>query len=572
MITITEEPPSITDTAYTELKAPPVAVSECFKWCLQADTSDAITTPGGQAFVQVLFPAVCSVPANGTEFKIWGFTFTIDDSQDYTANSFEVDAFGFISWLNFVNMIQANLFFSRAVTVVGEVVGSDFQATITWNDCREQERFSGADVDLTELDNLGGSSSFANGSSPVYVEAFKILSRAVYYQDATLAIYPLGRLEALEADLLCDSVSEICVDYRLDIEQKLFTRLPELSSTSFIDEVENGRSIMRLFSLEYGWSYRTDCQVQSGTIRRSGRVLGVNAVFPPEDQYGMRRYWHEHPSGYPPGQTAPDFLTLQPKTKHTLCLSSFSWLWMTNNFQHAYGINYRLRVKFQLYKIGTNGVFEEFDYTALDSVVDSNSWYQCVNFNTSPAFVLANAPSIVSGELAGYDVQVFGVENFTTTVLFTASEKLHYDVVDACSGCTDLYFLGSPGGIGTQIARVTEREVVTAGKEILINSSCDLSNIDRAKYGGRSLTSLRSYERVSFTIELPRTTEHERWIKDFRKSPQHWLRIEDYDGEPMAKKMLLDGNSVKVFREGEGINVEATGYLADIVSQKGIEP
>jgi len=572
MITITSAPPSVGDTSINLPKQPPVPVSDCFRWCLQADTADAISVAGAKANVTVTFPSVCTVPANGTEFTIWGVLFTVDDSEDYTANSFKVETLGFLSWLNFANMILANLQFNRAVSLAGQVVGSSFELQIIWNDCREQERFSGVDVDLAGVEATGATTSFANGSSPVYVEAFKILSRAVVYRDATNAFDTLGRLEALESDLLCDSVAEICVDYKLDIEQKLFTRLPDLTATSFIDEIENGRSIMKLFALEYGWSFRSNCQVQSGTIKRSQTVLGINAVIPLEDKYGMRRYWHEHPDGYPPGQTEPEFLTLQPKGNHKLCLNSFSWLWMTNNFQHQYGGNYRLVVKFQLYQIGSSSVFEEFEHTAMDSVSDSNLWYQCVCFNTSPAFVLANAPTLTAANLAGYDVQVFGLASFTSTVLFTASEKLSFSVINSCTECTDIYFLSGPGGIGTQIVTVNEREIVTAGTEILINSSCDLSNTDRARYGGRSLTALRSYERISFTLELPNTTEYERWAKDFRKSPQHWIKVFDYEGEPFARKMLLDGNTVKVYKNGEGIKVEATGYLADIVSQKGIEP
>lgn len=572
MITITEQPPSVGNTNYAQPKEPPVPVSDCFKWCLLADTSDAITTPGAKANITVTFPAICSVPADGTEFKMWGITFTIDSSSDYTANSFKAETFGLLCWINFANMVYANLLLNRAVTVTGQVVGSDFELQIVWNDCREQERFSATDVDLAGVEATGATTSFANGSSPVYVDGFKILTRSVVYQDDSLTFYPLGRLEALEADLLCDSVAPICVDYKLDIEQQLFTRLPDLTSTSFIDEIENGRSLMRLFTLEYGWVYRQNCQVQSGTIKRGLKVLGMNAVIPLEDSYGMRRYWHEHPDGYPPGQTAPEFLTLQPKVRHTVCLTSFCWLWMTNNFQHQYGINYRLVVKFQLYQAGSSSVFEEFEHTAMNSVGDSNAWYQCVNFNTSPAFVLANAPTLTAANLAGYDVQVFGLENFSEHVLFTASEKLHYDVINACNECTDLYFLSGPGGIGTQIATVQEREIVTSGTEIMINSSCDLSNSDKARYGGRSLNSLRSYEKISFVIDLPNSTEFERWAKDFRKSPQHWIKVFDYEGNPFARKILLENNTIKVYKNGEGIKVEATGYLADIPTQKGIEP
>lgn len=574
MITITSEPPSVASSAgVTTPKEPPVPVSDCFRWCLQADTADAITTPGGQASVVVLFPAVCSVPANGTAFKIWGFDFTVEDSSDYSSTSFKVETLGFLTFINFANMIGANLFFNRAVTLTAVVVGSDFEVTLTWNECRAQERFSAPDMDFAALDaGVGSTSSFTNGSSPVYVEGFKIVVRSVVYQDATLTSYPLGRLEALEADLLCSSVAEICVDFRPDIEQQLFTRLPDLTATSFIDEVENGRSLMRLFAIEYGWIYRTDCQVQSGTIARSKRVLGINAALPVEDKYGMRRYWHDHPDGYPPGQTEPEFLTYQPKTRHVLCLDSFSWLWLTNNFQQDYGANYRLVVKFSLYKSGVNGVFEEFEHTAMNSVSDSNSWYQAVNFNTSPAFVLANAPTLTSADLVGYDVQVFGKETFTETVLFTASESLRFEVINVCNNCTDVYFLTSPGGIGTQPVTVKEREVVSSGSEIKVNTSCDLSNTDRARYGGRSLVSLRSYERVTFEVNLPNTPECERWIKDLRKSPQTWLKVSDLDGDPLARKMILDSGSVKIFKTGEGISVEMTGYLSDIPTQKGVEP
>lgn len=573
MISITSEPPSLgSNINISTQKQPPVPVSDCFRWCLQADTADAITTPGSQASVVILFPAVCSVPANGTAFKIWGVEFTVQNSSDYTSNSFKVETVGVLTFLNFAYMIASNLFFNRALTMSAVVVGSDFELTLTWNECRAQERFSAPDMDFAALDaGVGTTSTFTNGSSPVYVEGFKIIARPIVFEGETISSYPLGPLEALEVDLLCSSVADVCVDFRPDFEQQLFTRLPDLTATSFIDEIENGRSLMKFFGIEYGWIYRTNCQAQSGTIQRSGRVLGINAALPIEDQYGMRRYWHDHPEGYPPGQTVPEFLTYQPKSRHTLCLNSFSWLWLTNNFQRLYGINYRLVARFRLYKKGFGGFFEEFRHTVMNSDPNKNTWYQAICFNTSPAFVLLNAPTLTSDNLIGYEVQVFG-ENSAGAVLFTASESLRFEVVNACNNCTDVYFLTSPGGIGTQPVTIKEKEVVSSGNEIKISTSCDLSNTDRARYGGRTLVSLRSYERVTFEVNLPNTPEHERWIKDLRKSPQTWLKVSDFDGRPLARKMILDSGAVKIFKTGEGISVEMTGYLSDIPTQKGVEP
>jgi len=135
MITITEQPPSIA-SILTEPKAPPVPVSECWRWCLQPDAIDAIDTPGSNALVTVTFPAVPTIPADGTTFRIWGYDFTIDSGQAYTSTSFEVTAVGLFTALNFLKMIQSNFFFNRAVQLGFAVVGFDYQVTIILNDCR----------------------------------------------------------------------------------------------------------------------------------------------------------------------------------------------------------------------------------------------------------------------------------------------------------------------------------------------------------------------------------------------------------------------------------------------------
>lgn len=576
MITLAEQPPSIPSTL-TDPKAPPVPISDCWRWCLQPDAADAVTTPGSKATVEVLFPLTTTVPADGTAFKIWGYDFTVQSAEDFTSESFKVETSGLLTALNFGSMIQANIYFSRAVIVTGGIVGSDFQVLLTWNECREQPRFSVDDMVFTGITATGGSATATNGVSPVYVEAFQIVSRLGFYQDATQTFLPISSFVGMEPNRQCTTVGQICPEYPLDAESALYTDLPDLTSTSFIPAIQGGRSLMRLFSLEYGWTYREDCGAKSGTIKKSPLVLGINAAFDIDDPYQMRRYWYAHPDGFPDGQFVPDYLTTQPKTI-PLCWQSFKWLWLLNNWQDEFG-QYRLVARFVLYKKGVSGVFEIFTHVINNPLSDAHSWYQPVNFNVSPQFVLDNAPTLNESNLDFYEVQVVGMETLTTDILFNASEYLRFVPGHCCEGTTDLYFLTPPGGIGTVVVNIAEENVVQEGQEIFLQTDCGASRNDRARYGGRTLVGLRSYKEITFTINAPPNVQWRRWLKHLRASPQHWIRVEDeagislgFGGNPLAKKLIVEPGSAKIYENGSGIEFKATGYLADIPTQKGYEP
>jgi len=570
MITITEQPPSIA-SILTEPKAPPVPVSECWRWCLQPDAIDAIDTPGSNALVTVTFPAVPTIPADGTTFRIWGYDFTIDSGQAYTSTSFEVTAVGLFTALNFLKMIQSNFFFNRAVQLGFAVVGFDYQVTIIWNDCREQPRFVSEQMVFTGLVSAGATAGFLNGVSPIYVEGYKVVTRAGYYQDANTAFFPISRHTGLDPDKQCTAVGEICIDYKLDIETQLYTELPALTTTSFVTAIQLGRSLMKLFALEYGWVYRENCQAKSGTLKESPLVLGINAAFDIDDPYQMRRYWRAHPDGFPPGQFVVDFLTTQPK-EITICRDSFAWLWFLNNWQDEFG-QYRLRARFVIYKKGVPGVFAVYLPIINDPTTDASAWHQPINFNVSPQLVIDNSSEPITWEeLDYYDVYVEAIEMLTTDQLFGATETIRYRPEHCCEENTDVYFLTPAGGIGTVVVTVNQREVVQEGQEINLYGDCGDSRANRAKYGGRAMVNLRSYEKISFSIKSPRNSEWERWLKHFKASPQHWIKVTDEGGNPLAKKMLLDMGSATTYKNGEGAEFKAVGYLADIPTQKGIEP
>lgn len=578
MITITEQPYSIdpSETALNDPKQPPVPVSDCWKWCLQADDADAVSTPGSHANVIVTFPLSATVPADGTPFKIWGYDFTVESSVDFSANSFKADTSGLLTLLNFVSMISANLFFNRSTTQSLAIVGSTFELTISWTECREQPRFVEEQMDFSGIEATGATASYTNGVSPVYVDGFKIITRLGYYQDSSSTFYPISKFVGLQADSQCTGVGAICPQYVRDAETQLYTDLPDLTSTSYISSIQGGRSLLKLFSLEYGWVYRTNCQAQSGTIKKSDLVLGINAAFDVDDPYQMRRYWYNHPDGFPEGQYVPDFLTTQPKSI-PLCWDSFKWLWLLNNWQSDFG-QYRLRARFTLYKKGV-GYFEAFETIINDPNTMGYFWHQPINFNVSPQFILDNAPTLTESDLDYYEVQVAGIEMLTTDVLFNASEILRFVPGHCCNGTTDIYFLTPPGGIGTMVVRIDEREIVQDGQEVFLQTICGTSRTDRARYGGRTMMSLRGYESIKFSINMPATFEWQRWLKHFRASPQHWIRVSEeagsnlnLGGNPIAKKLLLEPSSGSIYRSGEGILFTATGYLADIPTQKGTEP
>lgn len=566
MIEITEQPPGI--ATVSEPTQPPVPLSDCLRWCMQPDATDAITTPGSKATLTITIPATCSVPADGTTFKIWGYDFTVDSAQDFTAGSFKVVATGVLTWINLANMFYANVFFNRAVVITGSVVGSDFELVLTWRECREQPRFTVENMDLAVFTTIGGSGIAVNGISPVYVEAFRLLVRPFAWQDATNSGVGIGNLIGLESEKQCSTVGETCVVLNPDIAGELYTPLPELTVTSFTSTIDLGRTMMRLFSLEYGWTYREDCVAKSGTIMRSKKVLVLNAAFDDTDPYQMRRYWYDHPDGFPPDQFVVDYLTTQPKTIK-LCNGSFKWLWMLNNWQDDFG-QYNLKARFVIYD-QSNAISSIEDFIVNDSLTMGSSWHQPVNFNVSPGF-LVDQFGVNLANVSAYEVQVVGVETLDPdAVLFNATEYLRFEVGHCCEEITDLYFLNPCGGIDTILVTIDEIEVVQGGQEVNIEIPCGASRHDKATNGGRTLVNLRSYVRYKMSINLGRSEANTRWIKHLRQSPQRWIKVTDEGGTPMAKKILFDSAGVKSYENGLGITVEITGYLQDIPTQPGTE-
>lgn len=566
MINVILEPPAI--SSFSDPAQPPIPLSDCLEFCLQPDTADVFITTGAKATVVFVIPITATVPANGTTFTVWGHDFTVDSANDFTANTFKANTIGLLTVLNLANMFYANIFFNRSVTMTFAIVMGMYELTMVWNECREQPNFTGGNMDLAVFGTIGGSATPTQGISPEFTEAFRLLVRTVRWQDATSGFVTLSQLAGLDVEKLCDTVGQNCIQINADVSADLFTLLPEMTNDSFIQAIDNGRSMMRFYSLEYGWTYRENCVAKSGTIMRSDRVLVLNAAFDIDDPYQLRRYWWNHPGGLPPDQFVVDYLTTQPKTI-PLCRSSFKWLWLLNNWQDEFG-EYALIARFVIYDANGSIV------TTLTAVVNNpltqaSSNYQVVNFNVSPSYITEVLG--YAGTLYSYEVQVVGTEPLDYgDIQFNATEYLRFDVTDCCDDDADLYFLSPTGSIDTVNVRIDKNEVLqSGGEEIKVQIGCETSRDDRAANGGRSLVRTRVYQRLTMSVQGKRNDEWSRWFKHLRQSPQRWIRVKDEGGNWLAKKIVFDTGSLKIKQSGIGDTLEMVGYLQDVPTQNGTE-
>lgn len=561
MITISSQPPH-TDDPDAGPRSEPIPLSGCLQWCLQPDDEDVISTLGSQATVVITWPATPTVPANGTTFTIWGYTFTVDDTTPYTSMTFQITTSGSTTARNMVNMLNGNLFFRRAARIIVSGI-TNREVQITWSECREQESFGDDAMNMAALETAGATVDVNNGESPAYVDGYRLIFRLLKYSTASQDFLPVTQFEGVDPNRGCTSVEETCLNFIRDAAALLYTPMPELETEGEPDPLLD--SILGRFKLEYGWTYRdADCQPKSGTLKQSSEVLVLNAAFEPRENYGVRRYWIGATGGFPAGQTVPDFLTTQPKML-SVCADSFSWLWLLNSFTDTYEYIGSLLLRFTVYKKGTAGVFDTYEV-----IYPTVEWYQPYIFNVSVGRVLDNVAGITADTLEKYEVQVVLLDS-GDEVLANGSEYLSYVIsANCCEENTDVYFLTPAGGIGTMLVRVEEKEPNQEGQEILTDVPCDTAGdyqTAKAQYGGRSLSQIRSFERITISAMENATDEYVEYFRQFKLSPQRWIRIATADGGFMAHKFIPEPGGVQVFRAGEKVTLTATGYLQDVPVQ-----
>lgn len=490
-------------------------------------------------------------PANGTTFKIWNRSFIFSSLFDYTAMSFDSDGEANPARNNFARMIEANIYFDPFVTVIRSGASNNI-VEIQWNTCAVLGNFDGTNTVLTAFTALGATIGVSNGVSPIYVPGYKITLSLMKYIGTQFSgtfknlMNPLG----VEPKKTCIGALSTYLEVMQHAKKTLFVPVPTLDNT--YEEEPLNQNMMGRFVLKYGWVYRdVNCQTLTGTARQSDEVLIINSAFDIDDAYKMRPYWYGHPGGFPPGQSIQKFLTNQPDT-HLVSEDTKAHLWMTFNFKDYYPTVNKIILHIIIYKVGVAGIFEIIDLT-----YNICEWWQVKSFNVSPMRVF-NASTLVSiSQLESYEVKA-DIANAALTILDNATEYKKYVIDRSCEVTTDILFTTPQSGISPLLVEKLEGEIVQEGTEICTASACN-----SAEYGGRTLTDLRNYERVTYRARRFYSEQEVQFFKGLKTSAERWVR-RPYGAGWIARKFIIETGGIKIFQSGENVELVATGYFSDI--------
>ena len=303
----------------------------------------------------------------------------------------------------------------------------------------------------------------------------------------------------------------------------------------------------------------------------------MNAAFDTRNKYGIQPYWQRHPDFPPPYQTLQKFLTNQPLF-HRLAEHSYAWLWFLNPFT---GTNYltgngtgnpftldHFQLLITIYEVGSVIATDSasITYAACD-------WYQVMNFNVSPQRVAADsAGGTLVSEIGKYTVQVKAQDAGETEFAFV-SEEIVFGVEHDCGdNIRDVYFLMPQGGIGTLLCEIMESEIVQEGTEICLDTPCNTSRLEAAKYGGRQLSNIRNFDRVTIKSREQYGEEWREYFRSFKASPDRFLMVKEetpttFETSYIAKRFNPEPGGIKIFQNAEYIELIATGTLADVPVQ-----
>lgn len=360
-----------------------------------------------------------------------------------------------------------------------------------------------------------------------------------------------------------------------DAARLINTPMPDLAIDSEIDPADD--TVSGIYALQYGWTYRDDeCQPVSGEFAETGDVMVVNAAFALEDKSGIADFWQRPTPG--DGFLRNRFLTNQP-VRHTLGENSFAWLWLLNPFTESGALTGsgtgnpftldHIKLMVDIYEVGSAVVTDSFsvEYPAA-------LWYQVYNFNVSPGRIADESTTLLP-DIGKYEVYVNGY-NSGETEFMRLTEGLQYGVEHACENLTDVYFLSPPGGIVTILGEVLERELEQTGTEICLDTNCTDTRTELAKYGGRMLTNIRSFERVTWRARRNYNAQEVEMFRSFKASPERWIQVQEMDGANVttganisyiAKRLIVDTGGVKIYQNAEYVDLVVTGYLSDIPLQ-----
>lgn len=538
----------------------PTPVSDRLAWTVQPGTGDVLEQVGARATVRVNFAATLTPPPNGTTFTIWGREFMVDDSVPFTKDTFYMPTSGNGAGINFKEMLRANFFFAKTEIRNGS---NGFRDTIIeWNECGEQENFSGAEMDLSALEAAGADVTVTNGATAVKFNGYVMQARLLK-MDADGIFQPITKYEGFKPVVNCSTVQALTIDYMPEARRTIFTEIPDLTVTS--EQDPNDTTMVGVFKLQVGWTYKDDeCQPQAGEFVTSEQVMVYNSVFDLEENWGMKRYIYDHSEiselDIPKW---PAFLTNKPE-RLALGEESIAWLWCSGAYNERLALIEKVRLTFNVfYKNGTTAQqFVEYDPIAEHQV-------HC--FNVSPKRLLALFSLTSLSSISHYFVRANALDEFGQIMDINGiGYETFFSIESPCEATTDVYFLTPPGGIGTMLCDIVEKGVTQEAQEICLDVPVAATREDIARYGGYMHNDIKNQETITLRCRRNFTPDEVAYFKSLKTSPERWIRVaetgntgEFYYKKYMAKRLLVDPGGIRIFQEGDYVELLITGKIGN---------
>lgn len=537
----------------------PEPVSNRLAWTIQPDISDVLSTVGSKATVQITFPASgITVPANGTEFTIWGHTFTIDDTSNWTQNSFKLLTSGNSSGINLKGMLGANFFFSKTQISTGP--GGLRDTIITWNDCGEQENFTGLAMDLSALETAGATVVVTNGTTAVKTNGYIIQARLLK-MDSDLLFQPITKYEGFQPVINCNAIEELTINFMEEARRTLYTELPDLTVSS--EQTPAETTMVGVFKLQIGWTYKdASCQPISGEFIESDQVMVYNTVFDLQENWGMERFIFDYNgTGLSDIPLWPRWLTNKPE-RLALGVESLAWLWLSGAYNVVLTNINEVKLTFNVfYKNGTNAQAHVI-YPFADE-------WQVHNFNVSPKRLISLFSLVDLSDVSHYFVRATALDEFAASIGIVGWDT-YFSVEDPCEKTTDLYFLTPYGGIGTILCDIVEEGITQDAQEICLDVPVMATRQETARYGGYMQNQIKNQETVTLRCRRNYTEDEVAYFKSMKASPERWIQVPEtgLDGSGqlynyIAKRFLVDPGGVKIFQEGDYIELLITGKIGN---------
>lgn len=497
----------------------PVPVSSPIEYELLTD--EHIEQAGDFAFFEVTFNATGS--SDGDEFTLLGETFSVDESVDYSATTFDYSGTVENAASNFVNMLRSNFLFADF-----EISKSSGGGTATASAFAKNpgaiENFT---FDYSLLTTPVSSSVETNGVDTI------LRNYSIWFQ-----VWADGKpvnakpqfakvpYDVLTPDLPCK------IDIKDIVRGLVYSDLPlwTLNTPTRIGEFD------ALVYLRFGGVTTSDLGVNTfGQVYETETFDLVDSVF-------QLREINEFKNHAPGGISTIQWLTDRPESSG---VPGDSYEWAKIWIEQPDPITADFRVDYV------------FDYSGGGSATlqQTISYLTKGVYEIPIGFAASHILPYVNSTLTKMTVTVYR-ENIEAAYVRYSEDLIRYYCPSCCSD-QEIYFKEDKGSWGTlYFEEIEEAQLITQGVtiDLPLDRSSSANMYDRG--GKTSLVRDSVYKCFLRSPKMPRDGELARYYAQAFRSPTHYVRTTKkgiVDGIQDRRRIVIDLENIRIFKRGETI-------------------